>query len=132
MNKDYFYKPDKEQVHEMHKNLNDFKKRLPKAEDVKTLIVEKKKVHRKVIKGEKLEKVSMQSGLQNLHYSQAGPTPRASELGEMKDPPKKFITPYMDNVYKNVNKAMDYKPGEQQPPTFQAEQYVYKGKDETV
>ena len=31
-NKDYLFEPDKAQVHEMHKNLNDFKKRLPDAE----------------------------------------------------------------------------------------------------
>lgn len=82
MNKDYLYKPDKAQVHEMKVNLHQLKKRLPDADKVKNLIIEKKKVHRKVIHGVLADEVSIRSGLQNLHYSEAGRTPHESDLGE--------------------------------------------------
>ena len=44
--KNYLYQPDKKQVYQMKKSVNDFKKRLPNDSEVKELIVSKKKVHR--------------------------------------------------------------------------------------
>mgnify|MGYP006893275934 CR=1 FL=1 len=65
----------------MHVNLHELKKKLPDAAAVQKLIVDKKKVHRKVIHGVEAANVSISSDLKNLHYSAAGPTPRESELG---------------------------------------------------
>ena len=41
------------------------------------------------------DKISITSGLKKLHYSNGGPTPRASDLGEPKPIPDDFVTPYM-------------------------------------
>ena len=73
----------------------------------------------------------MSKGLAQLHYSDAGATPRSSELGTPKEPkPQSFVTPFMNNAYKNVEKAFNYKPGEDKRPEFEDEKYAFKGKEE--
>jgi len=52
-------------------------------------------------------------------------------LGTPKEPkPEEFITPFMTNVYKNVEKAFDYKPGKEKRPEFEDEAYEYKKNQE--
>jgi len=96
------------------------------------MIVDKKQVVRRVLNpGQKVDKVSISSDLQKLHYSEAGKTPHESDLGEQKSLKSNYITPYMNNVSKNVNNAMAYRPFEDKKPEFEAEKYEYKGKDDT-
>ena len=102
----------------MKVNLHNLKKKLPKPEDVQTLIVEKKKIHRKVTRGIEPDQVSIRSGLQKLHYSELSRSPRLSDLGPGRSEPENLITPYMQNVHKNVNKAFDYQPPKDARPEF--------------
>jgi hypothetical protein len=61
----------------------------------------------------------MASDLRNLHYSEAGKSPRLSDLGSPKTPkPKYMTTKFMNLIYKNVDKAMDYDPAHEERPRF--------------
>jgi Tfp pilus assembly protein PilO len=90
---DQMYKPDKKQVHQLKKNEHEFLKKLPKVEEVQNLIKAKKIIHNNVILGIDTNKVKISPALQNLHYSEAGRSPRLSDLGAPKEP-----KPYVENI----------------------------------
>jgi len=47
----------------------------------------------------------------NLHYDNAGKPPRLSDLGPGKEPkPASMPTRFLQQIYKNVDLAMDYDP----------------------
>ena len=47
-------------------------------------------------------------------------------MGDPRPTPKKFVTPYVENIYKNVNKALNYNPETDSEPTFKFETYTEK------
>lgn len=84
----------------MKQNEHELKKQLPKVKEVQDLIVAKKKIHRKVVYNKDEDEVSVNSDLKQLHYSEAGRSPRLSDLGPPKEPkPKKMKTDYMQHIY---------------------------------
>ena len=118
MRKDYLYSSDKKQIHEMKLSVHSLKKKLPDSENVKNLLITKKKVHNKCILGIEESNIKINPGLANLHYSEAGETPRESDHKAVAFPPEKLVTPFESNITKNVEKAFDYKPFKEERPKF--------------
>lgn len=72
-----------------------------------------------MIKGIDSNKVPISRQLANLHYSEAGKSPRLSDLGEPKEPkPERMPTRFMQNIYRNIDKAMEYDPAREDRPRF--------------
>jgi hypothetical protein len=83
---EHMYKSDKQEVHKLQRGVYELQKQLPRVQDVQDLIIKKKQIHNSVILGVNHDKVQISKQLQNLHYSQAGRSPRLSDLGPPKEP----------------------------------------------
>ena len=61
----------------------------------------------------------MSNQLKNLHYSEAGKSPRLSDLGIPKEPkPAQMPTRFLQQIYRNVDKALNYDPARKNKPRY--------------
>lgn len=81
--------------------------------------MDKKKIYVQITQKEDPDEISMNTDLKNLHYSEAGKSPRLSDLGEPKTPkPARMKTNFMNLIYHNVDQAMNYDPMKMDRPIF--------------